>query len=129
MPAFFKLIGLSKIFPKSKYFGKYNLTFLDENKIHNVDAISGSFMLFPRLIVDKIGAFDESFFMYGEDLDFCHRIKQFGYDIIYNPSKTGLLKLADEKGINCSNGIYMLIRQAAESFKKWFNLNISTQVL
>ncbi len=53
--------------------------------------------------------------------------KSFIYDIIYNPSKTGLLKLADEKGINCSNGIYMLIRQAAESFKKWFNINISTQ--
>ena len=86
LSAFFKLIGLSKIFPKSKYFGKYNLTFLDENKIHNVDAISGSFMLFPKLIVDKIGAFDESFFMYGEDLDFCHRIKQLGYAIIYYPA-------------------------------------------
>ena len=85
LSAFYKLIGLSKIFPKNKYFGRYNLTFLDENKIHNVDSISGSFMLFPRLIVDKIGTFDESFFMYGEDLDFCHRIKQFGYDIIYNP--------------------------------------------
>ncbi len=53
--------------------------------------------------------------------------KSFIYDIIYNPSKTGLLKLADEKGIKCSNGIYMLIRQAAESFKRWFNTNISTQ--
>ena len=53
--------------------------------------------------------------------------KSFIYDIIYNPSKTGLLKLADKKGINCSNGMYMLIRQAAESFKRWFNINISTQ--
>lgn len=53
--------------------------------------------------------------------------KSFIYDIIYNPSKTGLLKLADEKGINYSNGIYMLIRQAAESFKRWFNINISSQ--
>lgn len=53
--------------------------------------------------------------------------KSFIYDIIYNPSKTGLLKLADEKGINSSNGIYMLIRQAAESFKRWFNININAQ--
>ena len=81
-----KLLGLSTIFPKSKIFGKYNLTYLNENKIHNVDAISGSFMLLTRDIVDKVGYLDEIFFMFGEDLDYCHRIKQAGYQIIYNPN-------------------------------------------
>ena len=66
-------------------FGKYNLTYLDENKIHRVDAISGSFMLIPRVVFQIVGNMDEAFFMYGEDLDYCYRINQAGYDLVYNP--------------------------------------------
>ena len=117
LSAFFKLIGLSKIFPKSKYFGKYNLTFLDENKIHNVDAISGSFMLFPRLIVDKIGTFDESFFMYGEDLDFCHRIKQLGYAIIYNPATS----IIHYKGESSKTAPYDMIQIFYTALHRFYN--------
>ncbi len=114
--AFFKLIGLSRLFPKSIRFGKYNLTFLDENKIHDVDAISGSFMLFPKLIVDKIGAFDESFFMYGEDLDFCHRIKQIGYNIIYNP----ITSIIHYKGESAKTAPYDMIQLFYIAFHKYY---------
>ena len=69
--SFTKLTGLSKLFPKSKIFAKYNMTYLDENETHEVDAVSGSFMMIPRTIYNKIGGFDEQFFMYGEDLDLC----------------------------------------------------------
>ena len=84
--AIFRLFSIDKIFPKSKIFGKYNLTYLDVNKIHKVDAISGAFMMFNKKIVTEIGLLDENFFMFAEDIDFCYRIKNKGYDIIYNPN-------------------------------------------
>ncbi|MDB3868621.1 glycosyltransferase [Candidatus Marinimicrobia bacterium] len=80
-----KVLGLSRIFPKSKWFGKYNLTYLDENTPHFVDAISGSFMLFPQELVESVGKLDESFFMFGEDLDYSFRVKQTGYKVLYQP--------------------------------------------
>ena len=76
--ALLKLTGLSSLFPKNRFFGKYNLSYLPENEIAEVDAVSGSFMMFRREIIDRIGYLDESYFMYGEDLDFCYRIKENG---------------------------------------------------
>ena len=83
-----RIIGLSRIFPKSKIFGKYNLTYLDENKTYEVDAICGAFMFIPKIIFDKVGLFDEDYFMYGEDLDLCYRINKSGYKIFYYPEVT-----------------------------------------
>jgi GT2 family glycosyltransferase len=80
-----KITGLSKLFPNSKLFAKYNLTYLDENKISEVDAISGSFMMFTREVYEKVGGFDPQFFMYGEDLDLCFRTQQAGYKVYYIP--------------------------------------------
>jgi len=81
--SFTKVTGLSRLFPKSKLFAKYNLTYLDENKTYEVDAISGSFMMMKREVYEKIGGFDSDFFMYGEDLDFCYRTQKAGYKIYY----------------------------------------------
>jgi GT2 family glycosyltransferase len=81
--SFCKVAGLSNLFPKSKIFAKYNLTYLDENQTYEVDAISGSFMMMKRKVFEKTGGFDESFFMYGEDLDLCYRIQQQGYKVFY----------------------------------------------
>ncbi len=81
--AFTKIVGLSKIFPKSKLFAKYNLTYLDENQTYEVDAVSGSFMFLRREVYEKIGGLDETFFMYGEDLDYCYRVKEAGYKVYY----------------------------------------------
>ncbi|NOX17191.1 MAG: glycosyltransferase [Chlorobi bacterium] len=83
--SFTKVTGLSKLFPKSRLFAKYNLTFLDENKTYEVDAISGSFMFMRREVYEKIGGFDTRFFMYGEDLDLCFRAQQAGYKVFYYP--------------------------------------------
>lgn len=79
----FKLSGLSSLFPKSKIFAKYHLGYLDENKNHEVDILAGAFMLIRKKILDKIGAFDEIFFMYGEDIDLSYRIKKEGYKNYY----------------------------------------------
>lgn len=83
--AFWKVVGLSRLFPKSKIFGKYNLTYLDENETYPVEAISGSFMMIKREVVNKIGLLDESFFMYCEDIDYCYRINKIGGKIYYVP--------------------------------------------
>jgi len=80
-----RMLGLSKIFPKSKLFAKYNLTYLDENEITEVDAICGAFMFIPKVVLDKVGLFDEEYFMYGEDIDLCFKIKKAGYKIFYYP--------------------------------------------
>ena len=81
--SFTKVIGLSKIFPKSKLFARYNLTFLDGNQTYEVDAISGSFMMLRKEVYAKIGGFDPDFFMYGEDLDLCYRTQKAGFKVYY----------------------------------------------
>ncbi len=81
--SFTKVFGLSKLFPKSKLFAKYNLTYLDENKSYEVDAISGAFMMMKREVYETIGGFDTQFFMYGEDLDYCYRTQKAGYKVYY----------------------------------------------
>ena len=81
--SFCKVTGLSTIFPKSKIFARYNLTYLDENQTYEVDAISGSFMMMRKEVYEKTGGFDEDFFMYGEDLDLCYRIQKEGYKVFY----------------------------------------------
>ena len=81
--SFTKVFGLSRVFPKSKLFARYNLTYLDENETYEVDAISGAFMMMRREVYNKIGGFDTKFFMYGEDLDFCYRTQQAGFKVYY----------------------------------------------
>ena len=84
--AFYRLTGLSKLFPKSRRFGLYNLTFLDPEQESEVDAVSGSFMFMRLSLFQDIGGFDETFFMYGEDLDLCWRVKEKGYAVWYDPN-------------------------------------------
>ncbi len=81
--SFTKVMGLSKLFPKSRLFARYNLTFLDENQTYEVDAISGAFMMMRKEVYEKIGGFDQQFFMYGEDLDLCYRAQKSGYKVYY----------------------------------------------
>lgn len=81
--SFYKLSGLSKLFPRSKIFSKYHLGDLDENQNHEVDVLAGAFMMVPKNIIDSIGSFDEDFFMYGEDIDLSYRIKAAGFKNFY----------------------------------------------
>jgi len=81
--AFTKIFGLSALFPRTRLFGKYNLTYLSPDETYPVDAVSGSFMMITRAAYDRIGGLDESFFMYGEDLDWCYRVKEAGFGVYY----------------------------------------------
>lgn len=84
--AFCKIFGLSKVFPKSKTFGQYHLGYLSENEINEVDVLSGAFMLMRKETLDKVGLLDETFFMYGEDIDLSYRIVLGGYKNFYFPA-------------------------------------------
>ncbi|SHF90560.1 Glycosyltransferase, GT2 family [Mariniphaga anaerophila] len=86
--AFCKMSGLAKLFPKSKRFGRYHLSYLNENEIHEVEILAGAFMLMRKDALDKVGLLDETFFMYGEDIDLSYRIIQGGYKNYYFPKTT-----------------------------------------
>jgi GT2 family glycosyltransferase len=88
--SFYRMIGLSQLFPHSRRFGRYNLTYLDPNQVTEVDSVVGAFMLVRGEAIQQAGLMDESFFMYGEDLDWAYRIKAAGWKIYYNPTVTVL---------------------------------------
>ncbi|MCP4726709.1 MAG: glycosyltransferase [bacterium] len=113
--SFFRLIGLSRLLPKSRVFGKYNLTYLDPDDITEVDAISGSFMTIRKEVLETAGYLDEDFFMYGEDLEWCYRIKNEGWKIYYYP-KTSIVHYKGESTKNSEWNGLKLFYTAMEIF-------------
>ena len=93
--AFCKMIGLARIFPKSKTFNGYHVGYLDKDQVHKVEILSGAFMLLRRSALDKTGLLDEAFFMYGEDIDLSYRLLQEGYQNYYFP-KTRIIHYKGE---------------------------------
>lgn len=81
--AFYKAFGLAALFPKSKIFGKYHLGYLNPDQTHQIDVLSGAFMLLRSEALKKTGYLDEEFFMYGEDIDLSYRLTQAGYKNYY----------------------------------------------
>ncbi len=88
--AFYRMVGLSKMFPRSRRFGRYNVTYLDPSITTEVDSVVGAFMMVRREAIQQVGLLDEDFFMYGEDLDWAYRIKQAGWKVYYNAAVTVL---------------------------------------
>ena len=88
MVSFYKMFGLSALFPRSHRFGKYHLGYLDREETHSVDVLAGAFMFLRKEALDKTGMLDESFFMYGEDIDLSYRITGAGYKNYYYPETT-----------------------------------------
>jgi hypothetical protein len=90
MVSFWRMTGLSRLFPKSRFFGRYNMTYLDEHVETEVDCVVGAFMLVRRDVIAQVGLLDETFWMYGEDIDWAYRIKQAGWKVLYYPRVTVL---------------------------------------
>jgi len=86
--SFYRMVGLSKLFPQNRIFGRYNMTFADPDQLLEVDAVVGAFMLVRREAIAQAGLLDETYFMYGEDLDWAYQIKTYGWKIFYNPAVT-----------------------------------------
>ena len=83
--AFYKMFGLAKLMPKSRTFGRYHLGFLSPDETHEVEVLSGAFMLLRKAALDQIGLLDEDYFMYGEDIDLSHRLTLGGWKNHYFP--------------------------------------------
>ena len=83
--SFYRLTYLSRIFPNNPRLAKYNLTDADPDKTIEVDALSGSCMIVRKDVIDKIGLLDEDIFMFGEDIDWCWRMKEAGWKVFYTP--------------------------------------------
>jgi len=114
--AFCHFTKLSRIFPKSRLFAGYNMTYLDFSKTHEIDALAGSFLLISYELGDKLNWWDEDYFFYGEDIDFCYRIKELGFRIYFVPKYTAL----HYKGV--SSGIKKISKDystATKSTRKW----------
>jgi GT2 family glycosyltransferase len=84
--ALFHFLRLPRFFPDSARFGEYNLTYRDPNAEYDVDAVAGAFMLLRRVVLDQVGLLDESYWMYGEDLDICWRARDAGWRTRYLPT-------------------------------------------
>lgn len=85
MNGIYHSLHLDDAYPDSIRFGEYNLTYVDENKTCSIDCIMGAFMMVSREVIDVVGMLDEDYFMYGEDVDWCYRIKKAGYQVMYYP--------------------------------------------
>jgi hypothetical protein len=115
--SFYRLSGLSRLFPNSKRFNKYNMDYLDDDGIYSIDCIVGAFMLLKNSVIHEIGFLDENFFMYGEDIDWCYRIKEAGFKIIYY----GKSKIIHYKGSSSKKQKSKLIYHFYHSMYLFYN--------
>jgi len=88
--AFYRMSGLSRFFPRSRRFGRYNLTYLSPDVTTEVDSVVGACMLIRGQVLAEAGLLDEQYFMYAEDLDLCYRAKERGWQVWYNAAVTVL---------------------------------------
>lgn len=86
--SFTYLIGLERLFPRSRWFGAYHQGWKDRNTVHTIDACSGAAMMVRTAAMDKVGMLDERFFMYAEDLDWCRRFREAGFEVVFHPGAT-----------------------------------------
>ncbi len=123
--AFYKIFGLSALFPNSHRFGKYHLGYLDKEKIHQVDVISGAFMFIRRSVLEITGYLDEDFFMYGEDIDLSYRITQAGFKNYYFPETTIIHYKGESTRKGSINYVIVFYNAMAIFAKKHFSKNMA----
>lgn len=120
--SFFKMFGFSALFPKSRLFSKYHLGYLDKDHIHEVDVLSGAYMMIRKGVLDQIGLLDEDFFMYGEDIDMSYRITKAGYKNYYFP-ETRIIHYKGESTKKSSlNYVFMFYHAMIVFARKHFSI-------
>lgn len=115
--SFCRVFGLSYLFPQSKLFGGYNLTWIDDDHTSQVDALSGCFMFCRGTLLKQLGGFDTDFFHYGEDLDLCYRATLTGKKNYYHPA-TSIMHLQGESTRRSSLDAIAMFYQAMEIFAR-----------
>lgn len=116
----YKLFGLSRLFPNSRRFGAYNLTYLDPDETSEVDSVVGAFMMVRGEVVEEVGGLDEEFFMYAEDLDWALRAKQAGWKVYYYPEVTVLHYKRQSSDQNRSRARYEFWRAMYIFYRKHY---------
>ena len=91
LASLFYFTKLNKLFKNSRFFGAYTADHIKRDETGEVDSVVGAYMLIPKAVINEVGRLDEDFFMYGEDIDWCYRIKESGRAIWY---------LADSKAVH-----------------------------
>ncbi len=114
--AFFRLSRLSRLFPAHHRLARYNLTYRSPDVSQEIDSGTGACLLFRRAALDQVGLFDEAFFMYGEDLDLCYRLKASGWKVMYHPSAV----ILHHKGQSSRKQSYRMIREFHRSMVTFF---------
>jgi len=117
LTSLFKLSGLTRLFPGSRLFSKYHLGHLPEKENHVVDVLAGAYMMSPKIILDTVGSFDDSFFMYGEDVDLSYRIQKAGYKNYYF-AKSSIIHFKGESTKKGSLNYVKLFYKAMSLFVK-----------
>lgn len=123
--SFCKLSGLNRLFPHSELFSRYSLPYLNANEQHRVEVLAGAFLFVKHEVLDKTGLFDESFFMYGEDIDLSYRIVLGGYVNYYLPVrilhyKGESTKHNDMKYIKAFYGAMLIFYRKYYPRSSWF---------
>ena len=119
--AFYKISGLAKLFPRSRTFGKYHLSYLRQDEINKVDVLSGACMFIRKSALDKAGLLDEDYFMYGEDIDLSYRIQKAGFRNYYFP-KAHIIHYKGESTKKSSvNYVFMFYRAMIVFAQKHFS--------
>lgn len=125
--AFYKIFGFSSMFPKAKEFGRYHLGFLPDNETHSIDVLSGAYMMMRYETLQKVGLLDESFFMYGEDIDLSYRITQGGYKNYYFP-ETKIIHYKGESTKKSSINYVFVFYKAMIIFANKHFINKNTKI-
>ena len=121
--SFYKLFGLSKLFPKSKKFGSYHATYIGEDETHEVEVLAGAFMMLRKSVLDEVGLLDEDYFMYGEDIDLSYRILKGGYKNYYFPQTRIIHYKGESTKKGSLNYVYVFYKAMQIFAKKHFSAN------
>ena len=119
--SFYKISGLIKLFPRNKKMGAYYMGHLDDDTVNEVDVLPGAFLMISRPALEKTGLLDESYFMYGEDIDFSWRIKLAGYKNYYLPTTRILHYKGESTRKSSMNYVYTFYNAMAIFAKKYFS--------
>jgi GT2 family glycosyltransferase len=87
---FYQTVGLSKLFPKSPRFGRHNMGHLSADDAHEMDSGTAACLMLRMSALDRVGFFDPRYFMAGEDIDLCYRLKLGGWKVFFLPSAKAL---------------------------------------
>jgi GT2 family glycosyltransferase len=128
MVSFWKMTGLTGMFPRSPVFSKYYLGHLDEHQDHEVDILSGAFMMVKKEVLNKTGGFDERFFMYAEDIDLSYRIKLAGYKNYYLAG-TSIIHFKGSSTKKDSKYVRQFYKAMSQFVKKYYGRGLYSMLL